>query len=53
MMRYLVVWTVSKDEETDIVAGSIDEAKVKWEALGCEGELFFIEDENGTRTFFE
>ena len=52
-MNYRVVWMKTTVSEEQIEANSIDEAKEKWERLGCDGELFFIEDEEGDQVVYD
>jgi len=51
-MRYRVVWTVTEVEEDWIDAASEDEARMAWLNGGTDGELFFIEDEQGNQTIY-
>ena len=53
MKKYRVAWTVTKVEEDNIEAESIDDARQKWEAMGLDAELFFIEDEEGNQVIFD
>ena len=52
-MTYRVVYIISDCRETYIDANSIDEAKSKWESENDDdGELFFIESENGDQVVY-
>ena len=52
-MNYRVVWTETVVSEEFIDANSVDEAKEKWEREGYDGELFFIEDEEGDQIIYD
>lgn len=45
VFRVVSTKTVVKEELID--ASSIDEAREKWEQVGYDAELFYIEGENG------
>ena len=52
-MKYRVVWTVAEVREEFIEASSEDEARSRWEnEPNDDGELFFIEDEEGKQTIY-
>ena len=56
-MKYRVVWTITDVRETVIEAGSEDDAREEWESRAeayeeYNGELFFIEDEDGKQTIY-
>ena len=53
MAKYRVVYTVSRCNEETIEANSFEDAQKKWEDEGLDGELFFIEDENGDQIIFD
>ncbi len=52
-MKYRVAWTVHKYEEIEIEADSPKEAKDKWDDMNIDGDLFFIEDENGKQIIYD
>lgn len=52
MSSYRVVYIKSVIAEEWIEAESVDEARDIWEAGGVDGDLFFVEDENGDQVFF-
>lgn len=52
-MKYRVAYTYNKYGEDEIEANSIDEAKAKWEDIGYDAELFFIEDEEGNQVIYD
>lgn len=51
-MEYKVVYIVSECKEQTVEADSFDEALSKWTDQGVDGELFFIEEPDGTQTIF-
>lgn len=56
MKQYRVVWIVQEVREEWIEAESEEEAKAKWEDdsyYSDNGELFFIEDEDGNQTIYD
>ena len=53
MKKYRVVWTVTEVEEEFVDAESMDDAQNKWEEMGVDGELFFIEDEDGNQMIYD
>lgn len=56
MKQYRVVWIVKEVKEEWIEAESEEEAKAKWEDdlyYSDNGELFFIEDEDGSQTIYD
>jgi len=52
-MKYRVVYTITTVKEIDVDAASVDEAQAMWEDEGYDGELFFIEDENGNQVIYD
>lgn len=52
-MKYRVAWIYTKFVEDYIEADSVDDAKEKWEELGLDADLFFIEDEEGVQTIYD
>lgn len=52
MGSYRVVYIKSVVSEEWIDADSVDEAKDIWEARGLDGDLFFIEDEEGHQVIY-
>lgn len=55
MSKYRVVWIVHEVLEEQVEANSVGEAKAKWEAeteIFDNGELFFIEDEQGNQVVY-
>lgn len=50
---FRVVYTKTVVEEEWIQADSIDDAKDAWEKEGCDGDLFFIEDQNGHQVIYD
>ena len=52
-MIYRVVYTQTAFNEIAIDAASFDDAQKKYEELGMDADLFFIEDENGEQIIFD
>jgi len=52
-MKYRVVYTRTIVKEIEVDAASVDEAEELWENRGYDGELFFIEDENGNQVIYD
>ena len=52
MAKYRVVWTVTEVEYEFIEADDMDQAQAKWEDMDVDGELFFIEDEDGNQMIY-
>ena len=52
MKKYRVVFIKSIAEEEIIEASDFDEARVKWEEMGIDGDLYFIEDEHGMTAYY-
>lgn len=52
-MKYRVVYTVTAVKEIEVDADSVDEAQALWENDGYDGELFFIEDEEGNQVIYD
>lgn len=53
MAKFRVAWTIHKYEEDTIDAESFDDAKKWFDDNAEEGELFFIEDENGRQIIYD
>lgn len=52
MGKYRVVSIKTIGEEEIIEASDFDEAKAKWEEMGIDGDLYFIEDEHGMTIYY-
>lgn len=52
-MKYRVVYTQTAVNEIEVEAESFDEAQKKYEDIGLDAELFFIEDEKGCQVIFD
>lgn len=52
MSEYRVVWIESHCKEENIQAESFEDAARKWEDLGADGEIYFIEDPDGKQLVF-
>ena len=52
MGKYRVVSIKTIAEEEIIEASDFDEAQSKWEEMGIDGELYFIEDEHGMTAYY-
>ncbi len=53
MSSYRVVYIKSVASEEWIEAESVDEARDIWEAEGHDGDLFFIEDDEGNQVIYD
>ena len=51
-MKFRVVYTITKVEEVQVTAESFDDAKSQFEDIGVDGELFFIENEDGEQIVY-
>ena len=51
-MKYRVAQIVHKYKEIEIEADSPKAAKDKWDDMDIDGDLFFIEDENGKQIIY-
>lgn len=52
-MKYRVVYTQTTVGEMVVDAESVDEAQKKYEDIGLDADLFFIEDEKGCQVIFD
>jgi len=52
-MKFKIVYDVTKFEEDIVEAESLDEAENVWLDRGIDGRLYYIEDEDGDRVYFD
>ena len=53
MAKFRVAWTIHKYGEAEIDVESFEKAQEWFENSNIDGDLFFIEDENGEQVIYD